>query len=200
MQLTTTEIDQWIDNLNQTLQTSTLNIENLLCQALEDLPDSNPFEYEKSYWYSKYAITCSKKYTRNLIFKNDLLEVMVFVWSPGQFSSIHNHGPSTGAMKVIVGEMESQLFQTDDDIAKPLPANTLYQGTIMPIVPEIIHRQGCANNANLPAISIHIYSPPLVEATIFNDPNSDLHTEFPYCNTQAQCPSVVSGGTGPCIR
>ena len=198
MQLTTTEIDQWIDNLKQTLQTSTLNIENILCQALEDLPDSNPSEYVESYWFSKYAIACPKKYTRNLVFKNDLLEVMVFVWSPGQFSSIHNHGPSTGAMKVILGEMESQLFQMDSNQAQPLPFKTLTQGTIMPIIPEIIHRQGCAKDASQPAISVHIYSPPLVEAAIFNDPNSELHTEFPYCNTQAQCPSV--GGIGPCIR
>ena len=39
----------------------------------------------------KYCYFSKGNYTRNLIFKNDLFEVMTVCWELGQASRIHNH-------------------------------------------------------------------------------------------------------------
>jgi cysteine dioxygenase len=44
-------------------------------------------------------------YTRNLIFKDDLFEVMTICWKPGQKTVIHTHNGQLGWMSVAQGEV-----------------------------------------------------------------------------------------------
>src|SRR5262245_27404607 len=46
------------------------------------------------------------RYTRNLMHRNDLFEVVAIGWEPGQSSSIHNHRGQECWMGVPIGRLE----------------------------------------------------------------------------------------------
>jgi len=49
-------------------------------------------------------------YTRNLIYRDDLFEVMTICWSPGQKTAIHTHNGQLGWMTVAQGEVTTHEF------------------------------------------------------------------------------------------
>ena len=50
-------------------------------------------------------------YTRNLIYRDDLFEVMTICWSPGQRTAIHTHNGQLGWMTVAQGEVRTHEFR-----------------------------------------------------------------------------------------
>jgi cysteine dioxygenase len=50
-------------------------------------------------------------YTRNLIFRDELFEVMAICWSPGQRTAIHTHNGQLGWMTVAQGEVSTHEFR-----------------------------------------------------------------------------------------
>lgn len=54
---------------------------------------------------SPYVHFRSDMYTRNLIYRDDLLEVMAVCWSPGQRTVIHTHNGQLGWMSVEQGAL-----------------------------------------------------------------------------------------------
>ena len=50
-------------------------------------------------------------YTRNLIYRDDLFEVMAICWMPGQKTAIHSHNGQLGWMSVPEGEVTVQNFR-----------------------------------------------------------------------------------------
>jgi cysteine dioxygenase len=49
-------------------------------------------------------------YTRNLIYRDELFEVMTICWSPGQKTAIHTHNGQLGWMTVSQGEVLTHEF------------------------------------------------------------------------------------------
>lgn len=50
-------------------------------------------------------------YTRNLVYRDDLFEVMVICWGPGQKTTIHTHNGQLGWMDMPQGEVQVHHFQ-----------------------------------------------------------------------------------------
>ncbi len=50
-------------------------------------------------------------YTRNLIYRDELFEVMTICWSPGQRTAIHTHNGQLGWMTVAQGEVRTHEFR-----------------------------------------------------------------------------------------
>src|SRR5258706_8881164 len=50
-------------------------------------------------------------YTRNLIHRNDLFEVVAIGWEPGQASAIHNHRGQECWMGVPIGRLEVRNYR-----------------------------------------------------------------------------------------
>jgi hypothetical protein len=50
-------------------------------------------------------------YTRNLVFKNDLFELLILCWGPGQRSWIHNHRGQHCWMSVVEGRLAIRNYQ-----------------------------------------------------------------------------------------
>src|SRR4051812_26864470 len=57
-----------------------------------------------------YMFFSKECYTRNLIYKNDLYEIMAICWEVGQCSRIHNHHEQKCWMSVPVGKLKGQNF------------------------------------------------------------------------------------------
>jgi len=50
-------------------------------------------------------------YTRNLIYRDELFEVMTICWSPGQKTAIHTHNGQLGWMTVAQGEVVTHEYK-----------------------------------------------------------------------------------------
>lgn len=88
-------------------------------------------------------------------------EVWVIGWTRGQHVRPHDHGRSAAAVLVTEGELtEIDLFGNRRRLAS---------GGVLQLVPSVIH--DVVNQRDVPATSIHVYSPPLTEMTYY-DPDT----------------------------
>jgi cysteine dioxygenase len=58
-----------------------------------------------------YAWFCGEKYTRNLILRTPLFELIAICWESGQVSSIHNHRGQRCWMAIAYGKVQVQNFR-----------------------------------------------------------------------------------------
>ncbi len=58
-----------------------------------------------------YTYFCSEKYTRNLILRTALFELIAICWDIGQVSAIHNHRGQSCWMAIAYGKVQVQNFR-----------------------------------------------------------------------------------------
>jgi quercetin dioxygenase-like cupin family protein len=82
-------------------------------------------------------------------------------WLPGQATDLHDHGDSAAAFTVVRGRLEEVRAQRDG-----LVESTVHQQGAVAWVPVgAVHDVGAVD---VPAVSIHAYSPPLRWMTYFD--------------------------------
>ena len=124
---------------------------------------------------SKYCYFSKGNYTRNLIFKNELFEVMTVCWEVGQASRIHNHRDQNCWMSVPIGRLRVQNYRVDDrdaahgrcnlvptDMLEMNPTHPAYVNPAEP-VHEVINLP----EYNQRAVSVHIYSKPFDSCEVY---------------------------------
>lgn len=83
-------------------------------------------------------------------------EVWLLSWVPGQGSGAHGHGPSSGVLTVLEGE----LTERNDRGTRKLGAGAQYVS-----VPGHVHE--VVNDSLEPAVSLHVYFPGLTEMPMY---------------------------------
>ncbi|TXS36184.1 cysteine dioxygenase [Streptomyces sp. OR43] len=79
-------------------------------------------------------------------------EIWLLSWVPGQGSGLHDHGPSSGVLTVLDGELTER---TDRG------RRTLDAGSQRVFAPGYVHE--VANDSLEPAVSLHVYYPGLTD-------------------------------------
>ena len=119
------------------------------------------------------------KYARNLILRNEWLEVLCLCWRPGQMSPAHDHGLSNGVMQVIQGFAVETVYDLPRASTKrndraplllPRGSSILSAGQTASEENGVIHRVGNPADSGTDLISIHVYSPPLSDFRKFDVP------------------------------
>ncbi len=134
-----------------------------------------------------YVFFDQKFYTRNMIYRDDLFEVMTICWQPGQKTAVHTHNgqlcwmiPQRGNLGVVdykwLGcahqEMQKRLGidclagsdHTKLEVVREIEACA--GGTVLTADKlQTIHR---LYNFDEPAVSIHIYSRPIDSCVAFD--------------------------------
>lgn len=106
-------------------------------------------------------------------------EVWLLSWLPGQRSGAHGHGPSSGVLTVLEGELTERANHTP---------RTLTPGAQRVFAPGYVHE--VVNDALTPAVSLHVYFPALTEMPMHEDHDS-----------AARCtPAATARGTGEPAR
>ncbi|PBC79526.1 hypothetical protein BX265_4330 [Streptomyces sp. TLI_235] len=83
-------------------------------------------------------------------------EVWLLSWLPGQSSGFHDHGRSSGVMAVVRGELTERSLTADGEGTR-----VLRPGTQRVFSDGYLHEM--VNAALEPAVSVHLYTPGLVE-------------------------------------
>lgn len=132
-------------------------------------------------------------YTRNLIDKTPLYELMAICWEIGQNSSVHNHRDQNCWMAVPMGRLlvENYRVVTQDiekgccqlQSAETLEMNSVHPCAVDPLEP--VHRVYNPREFNQRAVSLHVYSRPFDTCVVYSPEQGtcgviDLHYNTEY--------------------
>jgi cysteine dioxygenase len=160
------EIGKWVEQL------ASIPAREFTLDHVGDFVRENLVQPETLAPYLFYA---KSHYTRNLIFKCDLFEVMAICWEIGLVSRIHNHRDQNCWMSTPIGKLRVQNFRVEDHDASrhtchltPSDAYDMdaeHPGIVQPEEP--VHQV-----LNLPefgqrATSVHIYSKPYDSCEVY---------------------------------
>jgi cysteine dioxygenase len=115
-------------------------------------------------------------YTRNLIDKTSLYELLAICWEVGQASSVHNHRDQNCWMAVPIGRLLVENFRViHQDIAagkstirssETLEMNAAHPCAVDPLEP--VHRVLNPREFNQRAVSLHVYSRPFDTCVVYS--------------------------------
>ena len=115
-------------------------------------------------------------YTRNLIDKTPLYELVAICWESGQASSVHNHHDQNCWMATPIGRLRVENFHL---VAQDLNAGTckLETATTLEMDPQHpcavdpldpVHRVFNPRDFNQRAVSLHVYSRPFDRCLVYS--------------------------------
>ena len=162
----TVTIDEWVKQL------SAIPVKDFTIPHVHDFASHKRISPDSLAPYLFYA---KSHYTRNLIYKCELFEVMSICWEAGQVSRIHNHRDQSCWMATPIGKLRVQNFRVENRDAahgtcKLVPTDSYDMDAEHPAVvqpEEPVHQV-----LNLPefgqrATSIHIYSYPYSSCEVY---------------------------------
>ena len=115
-------------------------------------------------------------YTRNLIDRTPLYELIAICWEVGQVSSVHNHRDQNCWMAVPIGRLRVENFHL---LHQDLPAgrcrlealNTVEMNIFQPCAvdpADPVHRVFNPRESNQRAVSLHVYSRPFDTCIVYS--------------------------------
>lgn len=115
-------------------------------------------------------------YTRNLIDRTPLYELMAICWEVGQASSVHNHRDQNCWMAVPTGRLRVENFHlVQQDLEKgscrlePLNAVEMNISEPCAVDPaDPVHRVVNPKEFNQRAVSLHVYSRPFDSCVVYS--------------------------------
>ncbi len=123
-----------------------------------------------------YLFYAKSHYTRNLIYKCELFEVLAICWDIGQVSRIHNHRDQNCWMVTPIGRLRVQNFRVESRDAsraacKLVPTDSYDMDATHPaaVAPEEpVHQVLNLAEFGERATSIHIYSYPYESCEVYS--------------------------------
>ena len=123
-----------------------------------------------------YLTWDGQHYTRNLIDKTPLYELMAICWEVGQGSSVHNHRDQNCWMAVPIGRLRVENYRVivqtlEQGTCELEPADTVEMNQTHPCAvdpQEPVHRVYNPREFNQRAVSLHVYSRPFDSCVVYS--------------------------------
>ena len=125
---------------------------------------------------SPYLTWDRQHYTRNLIDKTALYELVAICWEVGQASSVHNHRDQNCWMATPIGRLQVENFRVVHqdleagrcqlEAAATVEMNVTHPCAVDPLEP--VHRVLNPRHFNQRAVSLHVYSRPFDTCVVYS--------------------------------
>jgi cysteine dioxygenase len=123
-----------------------------------------------------YLVWDRQHYTRHLIDRTSLYELMAICWEVGQASSVHNHRDQNCWMAVPVGRLQVENFHlVKQDLqagrCRLEPTNIVEMNISQPCAvdpADPVHRVVNPREFNQRAVSLHVYSRPFDTCIVYS--------------------------------
>jgi cysteine dioxygenase len=125
---------------------------------------------------ARYLTWDRQHYTRNLIDKTPLYELIAICWEVGQASSVHNHRDQNCWMAVPVGRLLVDNYRVISqqldagtcnlESADTVEMNAQHPCAVDPVEP--VHRVYNPREFNQRAVSLHVYSRPFDSCVVYS--------------------------------
>jgi cysteine dioxygenase len=147
---------------------------------------------------ASYLSWDAQHYTRNLIDKTPLYELIAICWEVGQASSIHNHRDQNCWMAAPIGRLMVQNYRVEfQDLEAGRcrltcsDAIEMNPGQPMAVNPlEPVHKVYNPREFNRRAVSLHLYSRPFDSCVVYSDQQGTCGEIKLYYNTEYGKPSA----------
>jgi len=125
---------------------------------------------------ARYLTRDRQHYTRNLLDRTPLYELMAICWEVGQASSVHNHRDQNCWMAVPIGRLQVENFHlVHQDLqgrrCRLEPSNTIEMNIANPCAvdpADPVHRVVNPPEFNQRAVSLHVYSRPFDTCVVYS--------------------------------
>ena len=129
--------------------------------------------------WKAYALFDPAKYTRNLVDDgNGRYNLIIECFNPGQESSVTDHGPSHCIWKTLHGELTETVYDTpaasvastssaSDPHSLHIKKEKSFAANEVSYINSRIGLQNITNKASGPSVSLHLFSPPMLECKIY---------------------------------
>ncbi len=123
-----------------------------------------------------YLTWSGQHYTRNLIDKTSLYELVAICWEVGQASSVHNHREQNCWMAVPIGRLRVENYRVisqklEEGTCRLETADTVEMNPRQPCAVdplEPVHRVCNPREFNQRAVSLHVYSRPFDTCVVYS--------------------------------
>jgi cysteine dioxygenase len=123
-----------------------------------------------------YLFWNAQHYTRNLLHKTPLFEMLAICWEVGMGSSIHNHKGQNCWMAAPIGKLAVQNYKVlEEDLAtrhcKIVPTDMVEIAQAHPVAVDPANPVHDVRNLriwNLRAVSLHVYSLPFNSCVVYS--------------------------------
>jgi cysteine dioxygenase len=125
---------------------------------------------------TQYLTWDRQHYTRNLVDKTSLYELVAICWEVGQASSVHNHRDQNCWMAVPIGKLLVQNYRVvsqslEEGACQLEAADTVEMNPTQPCAVnplEPVHRVFNPREFNQKAVSLHVYSRPFDTCVVYS--------------------------------
>lgn len=137
--------------------------------------------YDNNDWIP-YANFKEDKYTRNLVYRNDLFQMVVMCWPKKFVSPIHDHNESECLYKILKGELIETVYQKKDNKLIETDKFQLIKNEVGSINDSHgVHQ--VFNPHNDYCVSLHLYVPAYDKTDIFHlDDDNNFKIETVHLN------------------
>jgi cysteine dioxygenase len=164
----TVSVQQLIDRLDQLGEGDFLTVERPLAALRANPVDPNTL--------APYIFWNSQHYTRNLIHKTELYEMLAICWDVGMKSSVHNHKDQNCWMAAPIGKLQVNNYKVlVEDLATQhcniVPTDTVEITLANPVAVDPVSPVHDVRNPrewNQRAVSLHIYSRPFDSCIVYS--------------------------------
>ncbi len=164
----TVPIEKLVEELRQ-LPESTFHEIETVRRLLEEKPVSPDS-------LAPYLTWDRQHYTRNLIDRRPLYELIAICWEVGQVSSVHNHRDQNCWMAAPIGRLQVENFHVvEQDLqagrCQLEPLNTVEVNVSHPCAvdpADPVHRVLNPREFNQRAVSLHVYSRPFDSCVVYS--------------------------------
>jgi cysteine dioxygenase len=161
-------IDEFISRLRCCSQEDFIQV-----KSVHELLRASPIEPQS---IERYLIWDRQHYTRNLIDKTPLYELLAICWEVGQGSSIHNHKDPNCWMAVPIGRLLVQNYRVlSQDLnagtCDIVPTDIIEMNPISPAAvdpKEPVHKVYNPAEFQQRAVSLHVYSRPYDSCVVYS--------------------------------
>jgi cysteine dioxygenase len=161
-------IDDFIGGLRKLAEADFTGVQGALAYLR-----ANPVEPES---LQRYLLWDAQHYTRNLIDKTELYELLAICWEVGQRSSIHNHKGQNCWMAAPLGRLAVQNYKLlSEDLAAHscniLPTDVVEITAENPVAVDPanpVHDVRNPKEWNTRAVTLHVYSRPFDSCIVYS--------------------------------
>jgi hypothetical protein len=98
------------------------------------------------------------------LYRDDVVDLWLLTWQQDNSTDLHDHGGSSGAFQVLSGEL-TEFRPVAGPRGTSLGRHTRAAGETVAFGPRLVHD---VHNVDVaPAVSLHVYSPPLTAMTYY---------------------------------
>ena len=105
--------------------------------------------------WSDFNHPVTDSYGRKLVYGDDLFEIMVMSWAPGDYSAIHDHGATQWGAVQFFGQVEHYNYTLNQGMLQTQAKVYFKPRDVAAVDHDLIHQMG--NPGPTPCISLHVY-------------------------------------------